>query len=114
MIRLGEIFLNRAEAKAHLNDATAIDDLNKTRFRAGLANLSGLTGHPLLDAIIQERRLELFAEWGFRFYDLRRTGQLNAVLAPIKSQWIATGALFPIPASEILAAPNLVQNPGYN
>lgn len=114
MIRLGEIFLNRAEAKSHLNDPSAIDDLNKIRSRAGLMNLSGLSGQPLIDAIMQERRLELFAEWGLRFYDLKRTGQLNTVLTPLKSQWLATGTLFPIPATEILAAPNLVQNPGYN
>lgn len=114
MIRLAEIFLNRAEAKAHLNDATAIDDLNKIRSRAGLSNLSGLNGQPLIDAIMQERRLELFAEWGLRYFDLKRTNQLDAVIGPLKSDWSTTAALFPIPNSELMSAPNLKQNPGYN
>ncbi len=114
MIRLAEIYLNRAEAKAHLNDVTAIDDLNKTRNRAGLGSLVGLTGQPLLNAIYDERRLELFAEWGLRFFDLRRTGKLNMIMGTLKPNWVSTAALFPIPYNEMLAAPNLEQNPGYN
>lgn len=114
MFRLGEIYLNRAEAKAKLGDATAIDDLNKIRTRAGLATLSGLSAQALIDAIIQERRLELFAEWGLRYFDLKRIGQLDATLAPLKSGWVSTGSLFPIPLTEMLTAPNLTQNPGYN
>ncbi len=114
MIRLAEIYLNRAEAKAHLNDATALDDLNKTRTRAGLGVLSGIAGQSLIDAILQERRLELFAEWGLRWLDLKRTGQLDAVIAPLKTDWKSTASLFPIPNSEVMSAPSLVQNPGYN
>ncbi|MFP3596928.1 RagB/SusD family nutrient uptake outer membrane protein [Chryseobacterium sp. SIMBA_029] len=114
MVRLGEIYLNRAEAKAHLGDPTAIDDLNKIRNRAGLISLSGLTGQALIDAILKERRLELFAEWGLRWLDLKRTGQLDQVIGPLKNTWTSTASLFPIPTSEILAAPNLTQNPGYN
>ncbi|WP_461791374.1 RagB/SusD family nutrient uptake outer membrane protein [Pedobacter sp.] len=114
MIRLAEIYLNRAEAKAYINDATAIDDLNRIRNRAGLASLSGLSGQSLVEAIIAERRLELFAEWGLRFFDLRRTGKLDQILTPLKPEWKSTGKLFPIPESDIQAAPNLLQNPGYN
>ncbi len=114
MIRLAEIYLNRAEAKAHLNDPTAIEDLNKIRNRAGLTNLSGLSGQPLLEAIWNERRLELFVEMGMRWFDIKRTGKLDQVLGPIKSGWISTGALLPIPFNELMAAPNLTQNPGYN
>ncbi|MBT2559848.1 RagB/SusD family nutrient uptake outer membrane protein [Pedobacter sp. ISL-68] len=114
MIRLAEVFLNRAEAKAHLGDITAIDDLNKIRNRAGLSSLSILNGQALLDAIMVERRFELFVEWGLRWYDLRRTGKLDQVLGSMKSTWTPSAGLFPIPNSEILAAPNLTQNPGYN
>lgn len=114
MLRLGEIYLNRAEAKAHLSDVTAIDDLNKIRNRAGLIGLSGLNGQPLIDAILKERRLELFAEWGLRWLDLKRTGQLDQVISSIKITWTSNAMLFPIPNSEILTAPNLIQNPGYN
>ncbi|SOD17719.1 RagB/SusD family nutrient uptake outer membrane protein [Pedobacter xixiisoli] len=114
MIRLAEIFLNRAEAKAHLNDPTAIDDLNKTRNRAGLINLSGLSGQTLIDAVLAERRLELFAEMGLRWFDLKRIRKLDQLIAPIKSEWKSSNALFPIPFNELMAAPKLIQNPGYN
>ncbi|ALR29267.1 hypothetical protein ATE47_01395 [Chryseobacterium sp. IHB B 17019] len=114
MIRLSEVYLNRAEAKAHLNDVTALDDLNKIRNRAGLTNISGLSGQPLINEILNERRLELFAEWGLRWFDLKRTNQLDHVIGPLKSGWVNTAVLWPIPNNEILSSPNLTQNPGYN
>lgn len=113
MFRLGEVYLNFAEAKAHLNDATAKDDLNQIRNRAGLGSISP-TGTALTDAILRERRIELFAEWGMRFFDLRRTGQLDAVNGAIKPNWTSNGKLFPIPYAEIRSNPQLTQNPGYN
>jgi len=116
MFRLAEIYLNRAEAKVYLDedDLTALDDLNVIRKRAGLEDLSGLKGQSLVEAILQERRLELFAEWGLRFFDLKRTGKLDAILTPLKPDWKSTAVLFPIPQNERLVAPNLTQNPGYH
>ncbi|HEY0175448.1 MAG TPA: RagB/SusD family nutrient uptake outer membrane protein, partial [Pedobacter sp.] len=69
----------------------------------------------LLDAIAQERRVELFAEWGHRFLDLKRTGKATAILGviPAKQPWDQNQLLFPIPSSEIQANPGLTQNPGY-
>lgn len=115
VLRLGEQFLIRAEANAQQNKlGDAINDLNVIRSRAGLPNLSSsLTQTQVLSDVEQERRIELFAEWGHRWFDLKRTGQADAVLQPIKPLWKPTAKLFPIPQQELLADPNLTQNPGY-
>jgi hypothetical protein len=115
LLRLAEQYLIRAEARANQNKLPdAISDLNVIRARAGLPNLSSaLSQSQVLSAVARERRIELFAEWGHRWLDLKRTGQADAVLAPIKSQWQPTAKLYPIPQSELIADPNLRQNPGY-
>jgi hypothetical protein len=117
VLRLAEQFLIRAEARAENNtDLTgAIDDLNRIRGRAGLDALSqSLDQEQILAAVAQERRIEFFAEWGHRWLDLKRTGQADAVLKPIKSLWQSYQQLYPIPMSEMRLDPNLVQNPGYH
>ncbi|GAB3751350.1 RagB/SusD family nutrient uptake outer membrane protein [Spirosoma pomorum] len=115
MFRLAEQYLIRAEARAQQGNLTgAIADLNVLRNRAGLAALSTtLDKATLLLAVEQERRIELIAEWGHRWFDLKRTNRANAVLGAKKSTWKATAALYPIPQGEGLANPNLQQNPGY-
>lgn len=79
-IRLSEVLLNRAEAYAHLNqDQLALDDVNAIRERAGLTDdelitLGNLGSHGfsnVLDAVLNERRLELAFE-GHRRDDLLR------------------------------------------
>jgi len=57
--------------------------------------------------------LELFAEWGHRWLDLKRTNTANAVLGAEKPTWKPTDVLFPIPQTERTNNPNLTQNPGY-
>jgi hypothetical protein len=115
LLRLGEQYLIRAEARAHLNNVTgATQDLNVIRKRAGLADLPAtLTQNESYSAIEKERRIELFCEWGHRWLDLKRTGRADAVLAPLKSKWVSTAVLYPIPLSELKADPSLTQNPGY-
>ena len=80
MLRYGEVVLNRAEAYAHLNqEAQALADINVVRTRAGLSGDALMTsanlqkrGYPtVLDAVLDERRLELYYE-GFRVMDLVR------------------------------------------
>ena len=80
MLRYGEVVLNRAEAYAHLGkDAQALADINVVRTRAGLtgnaqmtsANLSKRGYADILDAVLDERRMELYYE-GFRVLDLVR------------------------------------------
>jgi hypothetical protein len=75
----------------------------------------GITQDELLAEIANERRHELFSEWGHRWFDLKRIGQADAVLAPLKgAAWQPTDKLCPIPAAEIGRNPNLApQNLGY-
>jgi len=117
VLRLAEQYLIRAEARARQNNLNgAVSDLNIIRARAKLANIPGsLTNTQVLVAIAQERRIELFAEWGHRWLDLKRAGQAGTVLAsiPAKSAWQPYQQLYPIPFTELQADPNLVQNSGY-
>ncbi|MBC7851372.1 MAG: RagB/SusD family nutrient uptake outer membrane protein, partial [Chitinophagaceae bacterium] len=109
-----EQYLIRAEARAKLNDLTgAISDLNTIRNRAGLANTIAVSQQNILNAIAEERRTELFGEWGHRWFDLKRTGKINEVMNALKANWKATDALWPIPIDQLKANPALVQNPGY-
>ncbi|MDB5199204.1 MAG: hypothetical protein JWO92_1167 [Chitinophagaceae bacterium] len=114
-LRLGEQFLIRAEARVMQNNLSgAQDDLNIIRSRAGLPNTNSNTASTIENAIIHERQVELFIEWGHRFFDLKRTGQANSVLGAFKSTWKPnTSLLLPIPQNDITHDPNLIQNPGY-
>jgi hypothetical protein len=115
MFRLAEQYLIRAEARVQQGNLTgAVADLNVLRSRAGLTALTTtLDKATLLLAVEQERRVELIAEWGHRWFDLKRTNRANAVLGAKKTTWKSTAALYPVPQSEGLANPNLTQNPGY-
>jgi len=118
LLRFAEQYLIRAEAKTEEGQTTqAVDDLNVIRSRAGLAMLStSLPKDSILLAVAQERRIELFAEWGHRWLDLKRWGTAVQTLDTItnKTGYINSNSLlFPIPASEIQLDPNLTQNPGY-
>jgi starch-binding outer membrane protein, SusD/RagB family len=114
VLRLAEQYLIRAEARANqtrIEDAVA--DINTIRTRAGLPVLATtISSEQCLKAIEQERRTELFTEWGHRWIDLKRTNRANVVLS-IKSGWHHNDQLYPIPFAELETAPNLEQNPGY-
>lgn len=115
VLRLAEQYLIRAEARAHQGDLIgAKEDLNTIRHRAGLEDSSATTQLEILDAILQERRWELFTEHGHRFFDLKRFNKIDSVISAIKPGWNTNDALFPIPQNEISTNPNLrPQNPGY-
>jgi starch-binding outer membrane protein, SusD/RagB family len=118
MFRLAEQYLIRAEARAQQNDLSdAQADLNVIRSRAGLPATTASGQSNLLSAIYHERQVELFTEFGHRWFDLKRTGQLDAVMAVVAPQkggsWSPFKALIPVPQSEILLNRNLTQNPGY-
>ncbi|MFI5163365.1 MAG: RagB/SusD family nutrient uptake outer membrane protein [Sphingobacteriales bacterium] len=116
MLRLAEQYLIRAEAEAQQNDLPdALSDLNTIRTRAGLPNLSAASTQPLvIAAVAQERRIELFGEWGHRWFDLKRTGQAISVLSAEKGFTLSNNALlWPIPYDATNKDPNLQQNPGY-
>ncbi len=115
LFRLAEQYLIRAEARAELNNLNqAVEDLNKVRIRAGLLESSATTKEDIVEAIIQERKLELFTEQGHRWFDLKRTGRAENALSPIKPNWQNTHSILPIPESELILNNNLSpQNPGY-
>jgi hypothetical protein len=72
LIRLAEMYLTRAEANYHLNDAgAAMADINVVRARVKLDPVEGMAGPNLLRKIYKERRLELAFE-GLRLFDIRR------------------------------------------
>lgn len=118
VLRLGEQYLIRAEARANLGESDAVNDLNTIRTRASLPNYSGPTDQAsLLVAILHEREVELFTEWGHRWLDLKRTNNINSVMqavAPTKgTTWSPNWALYPLPVYDIIQDPKLTQNPGY-
>jgi hypothetical protein len=121
VLRLGELYLIRAEARAHLgNIGGAQSDLNAIRNRAGLPNTTASDQPSLLMAILDERRHELFSEWGHRWFDLKRTGNIDAVMSFITPQksngattWQSYKQLYPIPIEALNSSPNLTQNAGY-
>ncbi len=106
VVRLAEMYLNRAEANFRNNSsigAAPLADINLIRARAGLAPLTALT----INAILRERRLELAFE-GQLIHDLKRT-RSNVGSLPFNSPKL----IFPIPRREIDANSNLAQNAGY-
>ncbi|OXA71535.1 RagB/SusD family nutrient uptake outer membrane protein [Flavobacterium aquidurense] len=115
VFRLAEQYLIRSEARAEQGDlAGAKEDLDKIRHTAGLAGTTALSQSQMLKAILQERRVEFFTEYGHRFFDLKRANHLDESLSPLKTGWDTTDKLLPLPESELILNPNLKpQNPGY-
>jgi len=123
LFRLAEQYLIYAEAVVRGGTggdaALALTNFNKLRQRAYGDN-SGNVGALTLDLILDERGRELYWE-GFRRTDLIRFNKFTqaSYLWPWKAN-IANGSgvdahyrLFPIPAAEVSANHNLVQNLGY-
>lgn len=110
LIRIAELYLIRAEARAQqgTNLAGAAADLNIIRDRAGLAPTTAKTQAELLQAIEDENSVE-FAFEAHRWFDLVRTGRAAAVLGLTNQNFW----LFPIPYSDVLSDPDVTQNPGY-
>lgn len=110
IVRLGEVYLMRAEAKARQsgNWSDAEDDVNILRARAGVAAYSGnLTS----DEFLAERGREMYQETSRRT-DLIRFGKYNdAWWEKPASQPFRN--VFPIPQDQINAGAGLTQNPGY-
>ncbi|MBB5282697.1 hypothetical protein HNQ92_000818 [Rhabdobacter roseus] len=118
LFRLAEIYLIRAEARVRQNRLTgtngALADINLLRARAKAPNASFNTQENALLVIEEERVYELSFE-GHRWYDLKRTGRIQAVMSAFSPNWNQKYELWPIPQSEIQRNRALVgaQNPGY-
>lgn len=124
VLRLGEVYLIRAEAEAEGAGGglgTATDDLNMIRNRAGLPNYAGAMDQPsVIAAIMHERQVELFTEWGHRWLDLKRTGSIDSVMgspgnacANKGGLWSSNWQWYPLPLSDLQGDPQLLQNAGY-
>lgn len=143
IIRLGELYLNYAEACIEANDLpTGIKYLNKIRSRAGIPDveeswkgIATLDQKKLREIVHQERQIELFME-NQNFWDLRRWGEAEQLgiqpsgmsvmeksdlakfgqpsTVDVSRRFIPAHYLMPLPIGEINKNPNLVQNPGYD
>ncbi|TKG92931.1 RagB/SusD family nutrient uptake outer membrane protein [Puteibacter caeruleilacunae] len=122
--RLADAYLMYAEAENELNGPTtdAYAKINAVRSRA-FDNpdklLSGLTKESFRQAIMDERKWELACEF-HRRWDLIRWGKLEEAVESMATTnpWGAENikphhVRLPIPPSEIVLNPALVQNPGY-
>ena len=114
VLRLAELYLIRSEARAQQGDLIgASEDLNVIRNKAGLEDTPSVTQQEILDAILQERRVEFFTEYGHRFIDLKRYNKLDTYLS-VKPSWQSFHRLLPLPQRELNLNPNLgAQNSGY-
>jgi starch-binding outer membrane protein, SusD/RagB family len=118
VLRLSEQYLIRAEARAMQNRISdARDDLNIIKSRASLGNSMANDQASLLTAILKEKQVELFTEWGHRWFDLKRTKKVDAVMSIVTPQkggtWNSNWQWYPITRNELNLNPNLVQNGGY-
>ena len=74
------MILLRAECRANLGLATAVDDLDRIRERAELSGYTGPTDkESLKQEIFNERRRELFGEGQF-YFDIVRNGYYKKYL----------------------------------
>jgi len=115
VIRFAELYLIRAEARAQQENLDgAKEDLDMIRDRADLNALpDNLDQDQMLAAVAQERRVELFGEWGHRWFDLIRTGKAIQVLSVLKPEIKEQDLLYPIPRPARRTNPALTQNDGY-
>ncbi len=122
MFRLADVYLMYAEAVkrggAGGDEATALGYLNQLRTRA-YGNASGNITSYDLDYILAERGRELIWE-GHRRTDLIRFGKFTTGYNWAWKGGVKDGqdvadyrTIFPIPIDDMIANPNLKQNPGY-
>ncbi|MEN8156451.1 MAG: RagB/SusD family nutrient uptake outer membrane protein [Bacteroidota bacterium] len=122
MFRLGEIYLNRAEAHARLGHTTeALADVNVIRERVNVPAWDAAlfsTDQQLVDSILQERRIELAFE-AHRKFDIFRNGKTLDRSYPGTHNGVGPEFVPPdhdrvvlyLPEDETRAQENLIQNP---
>jgi hypothetical protein len=134
ILRYADILLLKAEAILESGGSTseAIGLINQVRTRARNMNPNGTVPanrnaaesdrNRIMQWIMDERFIELAAEEGHRWLDLKRwhaAGKINlanwnfsSVRADAKFD-VSKNLLYPIPLNEIDLNPNVKQNPGY-
>lgn len=112
-LRLGEIYLILAEASNELgNSEAALKNLNIVRGRVKLPSITTLDQLELRKLIWKERQLELAFEHD-RWFDLVRTKQAEAIMKAAGKPFQQKHYLFPIPDSQLIQTPEMVQNNGW-
>jgi hypothetical protein len=135
-LRLGEVYLNYAEAliESGSNLEAAVDAINRVRARSNMPAIAAAGQADLRNKVRHERRIELAFE-EHRFWDIRRWGIAgdpevltiysvdmdsngNLIGAGEKvwetRTWNDANYIFPIPQEELDKNPNLLpQNSGY-
>lgn len=110
VFRLADVYLMQAEAILRNNGSmtTAVDLFNKVRRRSKAPEVTTIT----LQDILDERGRELAWE-GWRRNDLIRYGQWEKAWGFKAGGESISRRLYPIPATEIVLNPKLIQNDGY-
>lgn len=103
IVRLGEMYLISAEGKGLAGGG--LERLNELRRFRGLGDAAPTTEEEFLDAVLEERRMELFGE-GFRWFDLVRTGKYEATVG-VESKY----TVMPVPSRELILNKLLEQHP---
>ena len=117
-LRLGEIYLIKAEAEARSQsgDLTiALNNLNQIRTRAGVEPKELSDKATLLEDIRQEKLLELFFENGEGWFDIVRYDILGNLEASDIKPTVTSQNQFvlPLPSQVIIGNNALIQNTGY-
>jgi hypothetical protein len=127
VLRYADVLTTFAEAESQANGGptpAAYDAINRVRRRAyglntaasGARDLApGLGAQAFRSAVLQERAYEFTAE-GRRYWDLKRTGTLEAAVRAVGKAYDPRYMLWPIPQDELAANKALTlqdQNPGW-
>lgn len=135
IIRYAEVLLNYAEALVELGDwqnPDVLKHLNDIRTRAGMpvVDVTRYNSQEKLRQLIRRERMAELAFEGVRFHDIRRWGILGETMngpvygavdpatsqpvpVEVRSCNVARDFRYPIPLTELLANPNMEQNPLY-
>jgi len=91
ILRMADVILLLAEAKAEIGEVDAVTLLNQIRQRAfgNTLHSLALSGQALKDAILEERKLELLGE-GQRRWDLIRSGTYSEKAIAVQQDLLAT------------------------
>ena len=116
-IRLSEMYLIRAEARARIGTDInlALEDLNAIRQRANIDEITDPS--TILEEIFLERRRELAFE-GHLFFDIARykkdvVREKGCISTVCSMTYPSYYYVLPIPASSVLLNENMIQNDGY-
>jgi len=138
MFRLAEMYLNKAEAEAKLNQTAAaltdLDEIRKNRgLEASLYNGALPSGYTTLDAVLEEKRIEMAFEghrtydvfrnkrtldksyWGYHLAGLKETdidlGRTPSGYPNMTVPYTSPRIIYYIPVDEVLSNPKAAQNP---